>query len=171
MTGTRLAQWLVLLPKLAVTLLIVVAIANLLAGVFLRYFIGAITDYYDLDPIPYVWVEEVGEMALAWLTLIGAAIGIRQRSHFTVHFLTHRFTPGVRRAIETVNQILIAGFGLVVAAFGAGLCRLNISLTSPGLEINLAWLYASSVVGGLLITIYALSMIFRPAPDTPNLQH
>jgi TRAP-type C4-dicarboxylate transport system permease small subunit len=170
-TGTRLAQWLVQLPKLAVTFLIIVAIANLLAGVLLRYFVGAITDYYDLDPIPYVWVEEVGEMALAWLTLIGAAIGIRQRSHFTVHFLAHRFPPRARRAIETVNHILIAGFGLIVAGFGARLCRLNISLTSPGLEINLAWLYASSVVGGLLIAIYALSMIFKPAPDAPQLQH
>ena len=27
-------------------------------------------------------------------------------------------------------------------------------LTTPGLEINLAWLYASAVVGGVLIAVY-----------------
>ena len=36
-----------------------------------------ITDWLDVDPVPFTWVEEVGELLLAWLTLIGAAIGIR----------------------------------------------------------------------------------------------
>ena len=28
-------------------------------------------------------------MSLAWLTLIGAAIGVRERSHFTLHVFVH----------------------------------------------------------------------------------
>ena len=67
-------------PKLTVTVLIILAIVNLLVGVILRYFVGAITDWLDVDPVPFTWVEEVGELSLAWLTLIGAAIGIRSRS-------------------------------------------------------------------------------------------
>ena len=34
-------------------------------------------------------------MMLAWLTLIGAAIGVRERSHFTLHVL--RFDAAQRR--------------------------------------------------------------------------
>ena len=41
-----------------------------------------------------------------------------------------------------------AGVGLLAAYYGFKLCLLNRTLTTPGLEINLAWLYASSVVGG-----------------------
>ena len=67
-----------------VTALIILAIVNLLVGVILRYFVGAITDWLDVDPVPFTWVEEVGELSLAWLTLIGAAIGIQSRSHFTL---------------------------------------------------------------------------------------
>ena len=37
-------------------------------------------------------------MALAWLTLIGAAIGIRSRAHFTLHFMTPMLSSSVRRA-------------------------------------------------------------------------
>ena len=66
-------------PRIAVTALIVLAMINLLVGVFLRYVVGAITTYMEWDSVPFTWVEEVGEMALAWLTLIGAAIGIRSR--------------------------------------------------------------------------------------------
>ena len=76
------------LPRMAVTALITLAMINLLIGVVLRYGVAAITNYMDWDSVPFTWVEEVGEMALAWLTLIGAAIGIRSRSHFTLHFIT-----------------------------------------------------------------------------------
>ena len=48
------------IPKIVVTLLIVLAIGNLLIGVILRYFVSALTDYFGLDPIPFTWVEEVG---------------------------------------------------------------------------------------------------------------
>ena len=76
------------LPRIAVTALITLAMINLLIGVILRYVVAGITNYMDWDSVPFTWVEEVGEMALAWLTLIGAAIGIRSRSHFTLHFIT-----------------------------------------------------------------------------------
>ena len=69
-------------PKFAVTALIIFAIINLLVGVVLRYFVGAITDWLDVDPVPFTWVEEVGEMSLAWLTLIGAAIGVQSALAF-----------------------------------------------------------------------------------------
>jgi TRAP-type C4-dicarboxylate transport system permease small subunit len=72
------------IPKLAVTALLVIAIINLLLGVFLRYLMPSIADAMGWEQIPFTWVEEVGEMALAWLTLIGAAIGVRSRSHFTL---------------------------------------------------------------------------------------
>ena len=35
--------------------------------------------------------------------------------------------------------------------YGVKLCLLNRTLTTPGLEINLASLYASAAVGGALI--------------------
>jgi len=84
------------IPRMAVTALIVLAIVNLLIGVIFRYFVGALTYYLDLDPIPFTWVEEVGEMSLAWLTLIGAAIGVRQRSHFTLYVFAHHLPRRVQ---------------------------------------------------------------------------
>jgi TRAP-type C4-dicarboxylate transport system permease small subunit len=51
-----------------------------------------------------------------------------------------------------------------VAWYGFKLCLLNRTLTTPGLEINLAWLYASSVVGGILIAIYGFAMMISPLP-------
>jgi hypothetical protein len=41
---------------------------------------------------------------------------------------------------------------------------LNSTLVTPGLEINLAVLYASVVAGGGLLVVYAISMIVAPPP-------
>jgi TRAP-type C4-dicarboxylate transport system permease small subunit len=153
------------LPRIAITALISLAIVNLLIGVVLRYVVGGVTNYMDWDSVPFTWVEEVGEMALAWLTLIGAAIGIRSRTHFTLHFIAPLLSRSARRAIDIVNHLLIATVGAIAAWYAWGLCQLNWTLTTPGLEISLALLYASALVGGLLITIYALSMIIVPPPN------
>jgi len=150
------------LPRIAVTALITLAMINLLIGVILRYGVAAITNYMDWDSVPFTWVEEVGEMALAWLTLIGAAIGIRSRSHFTLHVITPSLPRAMQRGIDIIHHLLIAGVGALAAWYAWGLCKLNWTLTTPGLEISLALLYASALVGGVLIVIYALSMIFAP---------
>ena len=149
-------------PKFAVTALIILAIVNLLLGVILRYFVGAITDWLDMDPVPFTWVEEIGELSLAWLTLIGAAIGIQSHSHFSLAVFVHRLPEAAQLWIQRFNHVLIAGVGILVAWYGFKLCLLNRTLKTPGLEISLAWLYASAVVGGILIAIYGLAMIASP---------
>ena len=164
-----LGRVIVAIPRFVVAFLLVAAIANLLIGVFLRYVMIPVTDYFDLDPVRFTWVEEVGEMMLAWLTLIGAAIGVRERAHFTLRVL--HFSPETQVWIERGHHVLIAIFGGLAAWYGLKLCMLNHTLVTPGLEINLAVLYASAVVGGVLLTIYALSMIVVPQPNDPNAVH
>jgi TRAP-type C4-dicarboxylate transport system permease small subunit len=150
------------IPKIVVALLLVAAIVNLLIGVFLRYVMIEVTDWLDVDPIRFTWVEEVGEMMLAWLTLIGAAIGVRERAHFTLHVL--HLSPAAQLWTNRIHHVLIAIIGGLAAWYGMKLCLLNRTLATPGLEINLAVLYASAVVGGILLAIYAVSMIVAPPP-------
>jgi len=153
-------------PKIIVGGLVLFAIGVMLTGVFLRYVMVEITDYLDMDPVNFFWVEEVGELALTWLTLVGAAVGIAERSHFTLTLLTHRFPPGVQRGINVFNHLLIAAFGGLLAWLGWQLVVLNGGLASPALEISLGWLYASAVVGGILIVLYALGTATRPLEHT-----
>ncbi|HEY5019925.1 MAG TPA: TRAP transporter small permease subunit, partial [Steroidobacteraceae bacterium] len=63
------------------------------------------------------------------------------------------------------NHALIAVVGLLAAWYGLKLCLLNRTLTTPGLQINLAWLYASAVVGGILIAVYGLAVMISPLPQ------
>ena len=151
-------------PKIFLALLLVFVMLDLLAGVLLRYVVVQITDYFDLDPISFFWVEEVGEFGLAWLAAVGAAVAIIERVHFALRVVTHRFAPRTQRIVDRVNHVLIAGFGAFAAFYGWKLCETNAVLTSPGLGLNLAWLYGSSVAGGTLIALYGLIVAAGLAP-------
>ena len=164
-----MARFIAAIPKVVVALLLTAAIVNLLIGVFLRYVMIPVTDWLDMDSIPFTWVEEVGEMLLAWLTLIGAAIGVRERSHFTLHVL--RFAPASQAIVERIHYALVAIMGAVACWFGVKLCLLNHTLVTPGLSIPLSVLYGSCAVGGALQVVYALSMIVDPAPPRSDGAH
>ena len=60
----------------------------------------------------------MGELALCWLTLIGAAVAILERTHFALAVLTRRFPPQRQRLVERINHLLIAVFGGFVAVYG-----------------------------------------------------
>ena len=135
------------------------AMADMLAGVFLRYVMTKVTAFFNWPSIPFFWVEEIGELCLAWMTFIGAAIGIRRGVHFSVQMLADRFPPRVRLVVFTAHYLLIAGFGALIAAFGWSVAQANSFSSSPALNLNLRWLYLSAVVGGVLFVIYSLAAI------------
>jgi TRAP-type C4-dicarboxylate transport system permease small subunit len=152
----RVLAW---IPPVVVTVLMVIAMVDMLAGVFLRYVMTKVSVAFDLPTIRFFWVEEIGEYALAWLTFIGAAIGIRRGTHFAVQILTERLPRSVRRAILVGHYVLLAAFGILVAFFGWQVAELNSQSYSPALDLNLRWLYLSAVVGGALITVYSLAAV------------
>ena len=155
----RLARVIAATPHVVVTVLMLVAIADMLTGVFLRYVMTKVSAVFDLPSIRFFWVEEIGELCLAWMSFIGAAIGIRKGIHFSVQMITDRLPARVRLAVFTIHYLLIAAFGGLVAVFGWRVAELNSQSWSPALDLNLRWLYLSSVVGGVLIVIYSLASI------------
>ena len=150
-------------PRLVVGALLLLAIGVMLVGVFLRYVMVPITDRLGLDPINFFWVEELGEMLLAWMTLVGAAVGIAERTHFTVTLFTQHMSLLAQRTVHIANHVLIAVFGGVIAWQGWQVAALNKGLTSPALDVSMGWLYGALVGGGILIAMFALRMLAAPA--------
>src|SRR5438094_8070667 len=111
-------SWIGAIPAVFITVLMIVVIVDMLVGVFLRYVMTWISATFDLPSVRFFWVEEVGEWSLAWLTFIGAALGIRRGTHFAVHILVERFPVPVRRAVLTTQCLLIIAFGALVAVYG-----------------------------------------------------
>src|SRR5438034_4111335 len=142
-------------PHVVVTVLMLIAMADMLSGVFLRYVMTKVSAFFDMPSIRFFWVEEIGELCLAWMTFVGAAIGIRRGVHFSVSMITDHLPAGLRRGVLTAHYLLIAGFGALVVVYGWQVAELNSQSFSPALDLNLRWLYLASVVGGVLTVIYS----------------
>jgi len=149
-------SWIGAIPHVVITVLMIVVIVDMLVGVFLRYVMTWVSATFDLPSVRFFWVEEVGEWSLTWMAFIGAALGVRQGIHFAVHIVIERFSPGVRMAVVVAQCLLIVVFGALVAVFGWQVAELNSQSFSPALDLNLRWLYLSSVVGGVLMVVYGL---------------
>jgi len=149
-------SWVGAVPHVVITVLMIVVIVDMLVGVFLRYVMTWISATFDLPTVRFFWVEEVGEWSLAWLTFIGAALGIRRGTHFAVNIVIDRFPATLRKTVLAGQCLLIVAFGTLVAVFGWQVAELNSQSFSPALVMNLRWLYLSSVTGGILIVVYGL---------------
>ncbi len=149
-------SWIGAVPHVVITVLMVVVIVDMLVGVFLRYVMTWISATFDLPTVRFFWVEEVGEWSLAWLTFIGAALGIRRGTHFAVNLVIDRFPATLRKTVLAGQCLLIVAFGALVAVFGWQVAELNSQSFSPALDLNLRWLYLSSFAGGVLMVVYGL---------------
>ena len=154
-----LRRWLAFLPHVVITVLMAIAIVDMLVGVFLRYVMTKITAALGMEPVSFFWVEEIGEWSLAWMTFIAAAIGVRRGTHFAVQMLVERFPAWLRQVVLVTHCLLLVVFGGLVAYFGWYVAQGNSLSFSPGLGLNLRWLYLSSVTGGVLICVYSLATL------------
>ena len=153
-------------------ILVFTCIGVMICGVLLRYVLVPITNWLDIDAIGFFWVEEIGELTLTWLVMIGAAVGVSEYSHFYLSVLTHKLKPSAQKGLAIFNQGLITVFGSVVGVICFNLFLLNKSLTSPALEMSLGLYYLSASVGGAIMTVFTLNncrkIILAQSPNTPQ---
>lgn len=149
-------SWIGAIPHVVITVLMIVVTVDMLVGVFLRYVVTWVSATFDLPSVRFFWVEEVGEWSLAWMSFIGAALGVRRGIHFAVHLVIESLPVPLRRAVLAAQCLLIVVFGALIAVFGWQVAELNSQSFSPALVLNLRWLYLSSVVGGALMAAYGV---------------
>jgi TRAP-type C4-dicarboxylate transport system permease small subunit len=124
--------------------LLLVAIAVMITGVFLRYVMVPITNALDMGAISFFWVEETGELLTTYLALIGGAVAIAEGGHFMINLLVHKLPVRVQQFVNVFNRAVIAVFGGLLAWQGWRLVGLNWSLGTPALGISLGWFYAAT---------------------------
>ena len=146
---SRLLYAVSLVPRVVLVLLMVTLLVDMFLGVIFRYVVGrALT-----------WTEEVGTLSLVYLTFIGGAIGITRGAHFAIHVVTERLSAPAQRALSVVVALAIMGIGGLLVPTGWNLIRANSSSETPALGLNLGVLYASTVIGGVLMICYAAALV------------
>ena len=115
-------------------------------------FLTVIYRYFLLAPIS--WGEELSRFLFIALSMLGAAIAVKDRSHFAITILTARF-PVFTRAWLAIGIALGTSLLLcIVIVKGWGLVWLNMNQESPALGVPMSLPYAAVPVGATLMLLF-----------------
>lgn len=110
---------------------------------------------YVLGEMP-AWSGEAATFALVWVTMMGGAAGLRRGYRIGITILYEKLPAGAARAVRVGADVLVLGFFLVMAVYGADQTLINVRQTSPAMGLPMAVPYAALPVGFALMFLFTL---------------
>ena len=107
----------------------------ILAVMTILVFLTIIYRYILLAPIS--WGEEMSRFLFIALCIFGAAIAMKERTHFAITMLTDKFPSSIRPRLEVGVALATSVLLSVVIYRGWGLVLLNRNEDSPALGVNM----------------------------------
>ena len=113
---------------------------------------------YVLNSSP-TWTENLALVLVLYVTLIAAAVGVRDAGHIGMESLVALAPERVRNRIELVIHALVALFGVAMAYNGAvlGLSVADYKIANLGLSEGLR--YLPLALSGVLIVLFSIEHI------------
>ncbi len=108
-----------------------------------------------------VWSGEVATYSLVWLSMMGAAIGMRKGYQMSLTAVVEKLPePGARLARDCALGITIILF-VILTWYGLAQTIVNAKQVSPALGISMALPYASLPAGFALMALITLEKLLR----------
>ena len=107
---------------------------------------------------PAAWTEPVALLLVKIAFMLGAAVGVRQETHF-------RFALGAaaagrwRHAIESLGRLVTAAIGIVFAGWASSVMLATWELKAPGAPLPVGLNFAPFAIGGALIALFAFERL------------
>jgi TRAP-type C4-dicarboxylate transport system permease small subunit len=108
---------------------------------------------------PPTWAESLALLLVLYVTLIAAAVGVRDAGHIGMESLLMLAPDRLRIAIERVIHGLIALFGIAMVTNGWQLGQSVMGYKISGLGLSEGLRYVPLVVSGALIVLFSIEHI------------
>jgi TRAP-type C4-dicarboxylate transport system permease small subunit len=113
---------------------------------------------YVLNSSP-TWTENLALVIVLYVTLIGAAVGVRDAGHIGMESLLVLVPEKVRNRIELVIHVLVMLFGAAMIWNGLVLGQSVYAYKIPNLGLPEGVRYAPLVISGLLVISFSIEHI------------
>ena len=127
-------------------------------------FAQVVTRYGLGDPL--IWSEELARYLFVWVSMIGAALAIREGGHFGLDLLIRR-VPALRSIVAPVVTTVVMLFLAIVLKTGIDETRLASMQFAMTFPMRMQWAYLALPVGaGLMLFHLAVHLICSPTTHT-----
>jgi TRAP-type C4-dicarboxylate transport system permease small subunit len=131
--------------------LMVVLSVDLFLGVFSRYVLA----------MTFTWYDEIARACFVWLTLLGAAVGVRRHAHFRLHLVVDRLPQRLQKAVPVLLPLVIMAFAAVLIQQGLVFLELGRIQQTPVMGLPKTWIYVAVPISGALMILYSLAPLWR----------
>jgi TRAP-type C4-dicarboxylate transport system permease small subunit len=149
---------------------------TILAAMTILVFLTVIYRYFLLAPIS--WGEEMARFLFIALSMLGASLAMKDRSHFTITILTAKFPAPMRAWLDLVIALGATALLAIVIDNGWSLTLLNRNQISPALGVPMSIPYLAVPLGATLMVLFLwMDLVIkrheesaRPAADATHPQ-
>lgn len=134
-------------------------LAAMVAAITAVTFAQVFTRYVTASPL--IWTEEVARYLFVWITLIGAAAGVRMHAHFGLDLLRRHAPPMLRTLLGALTMLIVAAFLSLLFYTGIAETRQASLQFSPALQVRMHWAYLALPVGAALALWHVLAHWLR----------
>jgi TRAP-type C4-dicarboxylate transport system permease small subunit len=147
-----LDHWIAFVETIAVVLLVTLLTAVTFAQVITRYVLDN----------PLIWSEEAARYLFVWVSMIGAALAIRQGGHFGLDLLI-RPMPMLKPVLAPVVTAVVVVFLVILLKTGIDETRLAAAQYAMTFPMRMEWAYLALPIGaGLMLFHIAVHVIRAP---------
>src|SRR3982074_2761814 len=151
--ATRLDDLVARLETIAVILLVTLLTAVTFAQVITRYVMN--------DPL--IWSEEAARYLFVWVSMIGAALALREGGHFGLDLLI-RPMPQLKPLLGPLVILIMVMFLVILLKTGIDETRLASMQFAMTFPMRMQWAYLALPVGaGLMLFHTAVHVIRSPS--------
>ena len=136
----------------------------IVSGILLVFLIASfgwlVFGRYVLNDTP-TWVEQTSLLIVIYVTFLGAAAGVRHKSHLSIDFIREGLPALPRSLMRLVADLFVVAFGVFMAWQGYIMVLDNLSRPIPMIGLSESWRAAPMVVSGLLMVLFSVVNIVQ----------
>ncbi|WP_156524467.1 TRAP transporter small permease [Halomonas sp. G11] len=131
-------------------------IAGILLVLLIILFGWLVFGRYVLNDTP-TWVEQVSLLIVVYITFLGAAAGVRNRSHLSIDFIREGLPSFWNKLFHAIADFFVIGFGIFMTYQGSLLVLNNLERAIPMIGLSESWRAAPLVICGVLIVLFSVA--------------
>jgi len=113
---------------------------------------------YVLNSSP-TWAENLALVLILYVTLIGAAVGVRDAGHLGMESLLALLPEGPRGKVEMAVHAIVGAFGVAMAWNGWILGASVAAYKLPNIALSEAVRYVPLVISGAMVVLFSIEHI------------
>jgi TRAP-type C4-dicarboxylate transport system permease small subunit len=151
--ASRLDHWVARIEAGVIVLLVTLLTTVTFAQVTTRYVLSN----------PLIWSEEAARYLFVWVSMIGAALAMREGGHFGLDLLI-RPMPALKAILGPLVTLVMVVFLVILLKTGIDETRLASMQFAMTFQMRMSWAYLALPVGaGLMLFHIAVHVIRAPA--------